>query len=327
MKRVISISIVVFWLVMVGLLVQRTVPSLGSRPTTPRVEAKLLSQAVQPILQPQEKWMGIYHQDRKIGYLHRRLTPTASGYQSTEQWRMKLQVLGTPQMIQTDVQANTDQHYALNDFSFRLRSAGTEFHVAGHVSLTQASPKEENVTTAPSASHSLQGTLTVGGEPTPFSFALHEPLYLPSLTQMALQNIKLQPGDVHEFSVSNPLSGQPGTITLTTVGPETLALNGKPQKVTKIATQYAGMTAHAWFDQAGNVVREEAPFGLVLLQENQQTALAHGWQDNTPLDLVTSTAIPVHTALAHPRQLTQLRFTLNGLDEDRAFAFPPRQQY
>jgi hypothetical protein len=75
MKRVISISIVVFWLVMVGLLVQRTVPSLGSRPTTPRVEAKLLSQAVQPILQPQEKWMGIYHQDRKIGYLHRRLHP------------------------------------------------------------------------------------------------------------------------------------------------------------------------------------------------------------------------------------------------------------
>ena len=204
MKRVISISIVVFWLVMVGLLVQRTV---GRLPATARVEAKLLSHAVEPILQPQEKWMGIYHHDRKIGYLHRQLTPTASGYQWTEQWRMKLQVLGTPQMIQTDVQANTDQHYALNDFSFRLRSAGTEFHVAGHVTLTQASLGEESVTTAPSASRSLQGTLTTGGEPTPFSFALHEPLYLPSLTQMALQNVKLQPGDVHEFSVFNPLSG------------------------------------------------------------------------------------------------------------------------
>ena len=108
MKRAISISIVLFWLVMVGLLVQRTQGTLGSLgtlrslPTTPRVQAKLrsLSQAVEPILQPQEKWMGIYHQDRKVGYLHRQLTPTASGYQWTEQWRMKLQVLGTPQMIQ-----------------------------------------------------------------------------------------------------------------------------------------------------------------------------------------------------------------------------------
>jgi len=151
MKRVIRISIVVFWLVMVGLLVQRTV---RSPPTTPSVQAKLLSHPVEPILQPQEKRMGIYHHDRKIGYLHRELIPTASGYLWTEQWRMKLQVLGRPQMIQTDVQANTDQHYALNDFSFRLRSAGTEFHVAGHVSLTLGSQPEESRTTAPSASRS-----------------------------------------------------------------------------------------------------------------------------------------------------------------------------
>ncbi len=171
MKRVISISIVLFWLVMIGLLVQRTQGTLGtvrSLPTTGRVQAKLLSQVVEPILQPQEKWMGIYHQGRKIGYLHRRLTPAASGYQWTEQWRMKLQVLGTPQTIQTDVQANTDQHYALNDFSFRLRSAGTEFHVAGQVTLTQASLTEESKTTAPSTSRSLQGTLTAGGEPPHF---------------------------------------------------------------------------------------------------------------------------------------------------------------
>ena len=87
MKRAISISIVLFWLVMVGLLVQRTMPSLRSLPATPYVQAKLLSQVVEPILQPQAKWIGIYHQDREIGYLHRQLTPTASGYQWTEQWR------------------------------------------------------------------------------------------------------------------------------------------------------------------------------------------------------------------------------------------------
>jgi len=87
MKRAISVSIASFWLVMVGLLVQRTMPCLRSLPTTPHVQAKLLSQVVEAVLQPQEKRMGIYHQFHEIGYLHPQLTPAASGYQWTEQWR------------------------------------------------------------------------------------------------------------------------------------------------------------------------------------------------------------------------------------------------
>ena len=133
MKRIVNISIVLFWLVMVGLLVQRTFTSHSTSQTT----IALLPETVEPILKSQEKWMGIYHHDQKVGYLHRQLIPTASGYQWTEQWRMKLQVMGTSQMVQTDVQANTDQHYALKDFSFRLRSSGTEFQVAGRVNVAE----------------------------------------------------------------------------------------------------------------------------------------------------------------------------------------------
>ena len=144
---------------------------------------------------------------------------------------------------------------------------------------------------------------------------------------MALQKTKLQPGDVYEYSVFNPLSGQPATLTLTAVGPEQLKINGAQRGVTKVATQYAGMTVHAWLDDNKNVVKEEAALGVVLLQEDRQTALADGWQDNTPLDLVSATAIPVTTTLPHPRQLTRLQFTLDGLNTKNTFSFPPRQEY
>ena len=170
---------------------------------------------------------------------------------------MKLQVLGTPQIIQTDVQADTDQYYALNDFSFRLRSSGTEFHVTRSVSVE----KQHDSTLSPA--RTLEGTLTTGGEPTPFSFALQEPLYLPSLTQMALKNAHLQPGAVYEYPIFNPLSGQADTITLTAVGSEQIQMHSASHTVTKIATQYAGMMVHAWLDDDNNVVKEEAALGVV----------------------------------------------------------------
>jgi len=301
MKRFVSFSIVLFWLVMVGLLVYRTLPQPSPPPSAiaPPVAA----------LQAQEEWMGIYQQDQKVGYLQRRLTPTDNGYQWDEQWRMRLRVLGAFQTMHTEVRAETDQHYALTRFSFRLLTASTVFQVTGEV-----------------AAQELHGQMTSGGETSPFSFPLREPLYLPSTTQMALRGPLLQPGEERRFSIFNPLSLRTDTISITAIGPETLSLNGHAQEVTKIAERFAGTTVHAWLDQDGKVVKEEAALGLMLLRESQDDALSGGWQDSTPLDLVTSAAIPVRDMLPDPRALTHLRLKISGTSEVRSFAFPPRQQ-
>ena len=120
MKRFVNLAVVLFWLVMVGLLVHRTLPQ-----PQPPLSPLTLPAASAP--QAQEEWMGIYQQAQKIGYLQRRLTPTDTGYQWDEQWRMRLQVLNTLQTIYTEVRADTDQRYTLTRFSFRLLSAGVVF--------------------------------------------------------------------------------------------------------------------------------------------------------------------------------------------------------
>ena len=302
MKRFVNFAVVLFWLVMVGLLVRRTVPQ-----PQPPLSPLTLPAASAP--QAQEDWMGIYQQEQKIGYLERRLTPTDTGYQWEEQWRMRLRVLNTPQTIHTEVRADTDQRYTLTRFSFRLLSAGVVFQVTGEV-----------------AGQELRGQMTSAGATSPFSFPLHEPLYLPGTTQMALRGIALQPGEEHRFSIFNPLSLHTDTISVTALGPETLSLNGEKRTVTKVAERFAGTTVHAWLDQEGNVVKEEAALGLVLLRESQEDALDGGWQDSTPLDLVTSAAIPVRQTLPDPRALTHLRLRLSGPADAPLFAFPPRQQ-
>lgn len=300
MKRFLSVSIVLFWVVMVTMLVRRTLPVHQAPPPPPALPTES---------GVQEEWMGIYHHHQKIGYLQRRLIPTETGYQWEEQWRMRLRVLDTPHTVHTEVRADTDQRYALTKFSFRLLSAGTVFLVTGAV--------RDQV---------LQGQISSSGEASPFSVPLREPLYLPATTQMALRGISLQPGEEHRFSIFNPLSMRTDTLSITAIGPETLPLKGGKQEVIKVVERFADTTVHAWLDHEGKVVKEEATLGLVLLRETQEDALGGGWQDHTPLDLVTSAAIPVRRPLPEPRTLTWLRLGFSGVEETSQFAFPPRQQ-
>ena len=300
MKRFLILGIVCFWIVMAGLLIRRTLPQSHLVPS---------SSAPTGAIPAQEEWMGIYQQEQKVGYLQRRVAPTATGYQWEEQWQMKLLVLKTPQTIHTEIHADTDQHYALTHFSFRLLTAGAVFQVTGEV-----------------AGQELRGQITTGGETSPFSFPLHEALYLPDTVQMALRNTTLQPGEERQFSIFNPLSMRPDTIGVTAVGPETLSLQGKTQTVTKIAEHFNGTTVYAWLDQEGKVVKEEATMGLVLLRESREDALSNGWRDTAPVDLVTWAAIPVKGVLQNPRTLTHLQLKLSGSIDSALFSFPPRQQ-
>jgi hypothetical protein len=310
MKRIISLGVVLFWGIMVTLLVHRTFfpppPSASSPPPAVSPSRAALTE--------QEGWMGIYHLNKKIGYFHRRLAPVENGYHWEEQSQMKLRVMETDQLVHTNVQAAIDQHYALQDFSFRLVSSGVVFEVSGKVLDNGTSGRE------------LRGQVLSGGNPSPFSFPLREPLYLPATTQMMLRGVSLQPGEERQYSIFNPLSAKTETINVTTIGPETLTLKGQQLAVTKVAERFGGTTVHAWLDQEGKVVKEEAALGLVLLRENQEDALGGGWEDSTPLDLVASAAIPVQQSLPEPRTLKQLRVKLIGPEDTTQFAFPPRQE-
>src|SRR5581483_5860692 len=100
MKRVLSFGIILFWLVMVGLLIRRT-----AAVDTPSTETRSSPSAIAPDHAPlaeHEGWMGIYHQDKKIGYFHRRLIPVTGGYQWQERSQMKLRVMNTDQTVHTE---------------------------------------------------------------------------------------------------------------------------------------------------------------------------------------------------------------------------------
>lgn len=308
MKRIVSIGIVLFWGVMMAWLVRRTF--IANTATLPPPLVPVVSSL--PSIE-QEGWMGIYHQNKKIGYFHRHLVPTENGYRWEEQSQMKLRVMETDQLVHTNVRAAIDHRYALQDFSFRLDSSGAVFEVTGKVTDEGGSGRK------------LHGQVVSAGNSSPFSFPLRDPVYLPATTQMMLHGAALQAGEERQYSIFNPLSAKTEIISVTALGPETLTLKGRQLTVTKVAERFGGTTVHAWLDSEGKVVKEEASLGLVLLRENREDALGGGWEDSTPLDLVASAAIPVHQSLPEPRTLKRLQLNLVGPEDMTQFAFPPRQ--
>lgn len=303
MQRFIKLSIVGFWLVMVGVLVQRNLPNQHSHPSPSPPLAPTSTE-----VQSQEEWMGIYHQDQKVGYLQRRLSPIATGYQWEETWRMRMRFLDTPQTIHTEIRAETDPAFALTRFEFRLLSSGLTFRASGEVK-----------------DHTLQGQMVTGNTPSPFSLPLQTPLYLPSATQMTFRNTLLQSGEERSFTIFNPLTMRTEAIHVSVLGTETLTIKGQETLATKVAERLGETTAHAWLDPTGKVLKEEASLGMVLLRESEEDALGGGWQDSTPFDLVASSAIPVRQALSHPRAITALRLQVESAGDSLQFSFPPRQ--
>jgi hypothetical protein len=253
--------------------------------------------------------MGIYQQAQKVGYLQRRLTPTAVGYQWEETWRMRMRFLNTPQTIHTEIRAETDASFALVRFEFRLLSSGLTFRANGEV-----------------RDMTLQGQLSTGSDSSPFSFPLQTSIYLPATTQMTLRHASLHPGEERRFSIFNPLSMRTEAITVAVVGPERLTIKGEEIAATKVSERFGDTTAYAWLDQEGKVLKEEAALGMVLLRESEDDALGGGWQDGTPFDIVSSAAIPVSRTLPNPRLLKSLRLQLARPLEPSPFSFPPRQQ-
>ena len=77
MKRLFSLSVVIFWLVMVGLLVRKHLPPESALPL-----ATLPAPA--PVQESTEEWKGVYYHNHKVGYIYQHLSPIATGYQWEE---------------------------------------------------------------------------------------------------------------------------------------------------------------------------------------------------------------------------------------------------
>jgi len=294
-RRVLTSAIVLFWLAMVGLLLEKQTPPRGA-PQSPPAAARAATD--------HDEWFRVERDGRRVGRSHRVTTGTGSGQRVTEDLLVSLTMLGVPQMVRTSLEAETDERFALRRFRFTLVSPATSFSAAG-----TADGRRLAIAYGPEG-HRQEATLPLG-----------EPIYLPVTLRSRVLAGDLAPGTTYGVPVFNPLTLRNEPLTVTVNARETVA--GIDAIV--LSEEQHGMRARVWVEPDGTVLREEGSLGLTLVRESRDQALA-GDAALAPLDLVGSSRIPVDGPIDDPRHVARVMLRMRGAAASSVPTDPPRQR-
>jgi len=102
-SRLMRSFIIIFWIFMMGMLVQKTYFNFSDDYIQYSYAASQL--------RPKEEWMGVYWGKEKVGYTVSTIKKKKRGYEIFEQALMDLTVMGTPQRIDTQVTSQVDDAF------------------------------------------------------------------------------------------------------------------------------------------------------------------------------------------------------------------------
>jgi hypothetical protein len=282
-------------LVWVGLLV-----ALVRRPSIPPSSTASNPVPLAPSLpasESEEAWMGVYMQGNKIGYSHQRRVPDAEGYRFEDQSLLRLTVLETAQTVRTSIEGEVDGDHALRSFSLSLRSGAGDLRVNGTVEAGE-----------------LRFTVNTGSEERHQEIALRTPLYLPSTARRRLGLLGLDEGRRVTLDVFDPSAMISHPMELVVEGKERLPSRDGNVDAWRVRESFRGIDSKVWFDDAGRVLREEGPMGLLAVRESAEEATTHGWKESASFDLMAAVAVPLREPIEAPRQVERIELRVKGLN-------------
>lgn len=288
---IVRAGIVVVWVVLVVLLVR-------DRRAAPPVPQELRAAAEAAGGAATESWMGVYLQDRKIGYTSHRFVPAAGGYRFEERSMLRLTVMDTLQTVHVEVSGAVDPDFALRSFSASMRSGVGDLAARGTVEGGE-----------------LVLTFKLGAEESVQRFPLSERIYLPTGVRTYLSHGKLEAGKRLTVQVFDPSTMQHQPMRVSVEGRDRIDTGAGPVEVWRVREEYHGMSTTVWLDEAGNVLREAGPLNLVAVRETAEQATSSGWTGDTALDVMSVVAVPVRGSIPDPRGRARLELRLDGIPD------------
>ncbi len=282
-------AIIIIWLIMMGLLVQRSF-------FAPAQNAHVPAAGVQG-QEDTEEWAGIYFKDTKAGYTHTKRQKLPDGYSFSEKAVMDLVMLDVPQKLISSLTAETDNNFLLRKFTYSLSSGIITFKADGTVS-----------------GKTMQLKIESGGAAQEKTVQLSQPPSLAGSMRYAMARSGLAPGTVLQRTVFDPLTMSNRTIEAKVEKLETITVRGQQQDCFRIRESFNGIIVYSWLNQKGETVKEESPMGFVMVQEPPEIAMA-GNNDGRKIDLISATGIAADRPVAG-KNLAYLRLRLKHVNLD-----------
>lgn len=285
MKHLIKLTILSFWLVMLGLLAHRSY----LRPTALIAAGVITDEGVKT----GDEWSGIYQQGRKIGYAHTAIRPEADAYHIVEESEIDLLVLGSVQRVKTIIECFTARNFLLKYFTFTMHSDMTSIKIKGAV-----------------VKKKLVLDITTGEQTRTERIRLKEPPYLAPNIKPALILLGLEPGRRYRFPLFSPATLNMEDVFVSVEKKEHIKVGDAEQTVYTVKETFQGLEAHAWITENGDTVREESPLGYVLLKESMAEAMKRD-RKGPAVDILSLVMIPSEP-VANPGSTRFIRVKLTN---------------
>ena len=295
MSRLIKTTIILFWLIMLGLLIERTY----LRQSTVIALDVITEEGVRT----GDDWSGIYQQGRKIGFAHTRVTSEADTYHITEESQLDLLVLGSVQRVSTVINSYTTKNFLLKYFDFSMKSDTGTIAVKGAV-----------------VGKKLVLDILTGGTTRTERIRLKDQPYLAPNIKPALVLLGLEPGRNYRFPVFNPATMNMDEAAISVEARERIKVGDAEQTVYKLKESFQGLEAYSWMTEEGETLKEESPLGYVLLRESMVEAKKLD-KKGPAVDIISLVMIP-SKPIEHSPQTRSLKarltdaplrgFTLDG---------------
>lgn len=244
----IKITIVICWIALFALLLKRDVfiemVDLKERQTLEQAES--------------EEYRSIYFKNSKIGYVLNIYNPGPdSTWLLKQSARMKLNVAGSVQDIELELQATLTEDNLLKDFNFSFRSPFYQMKANGTINGKSVAYTLETGTNV------IHDTLSFNNQPL---LATSRRGYLLS------ENIK--EGDKRKIVWFEPFSLTGKESIIEYQGKDSILIGGRVQNLHKFTESHAGTRVNSWLNDSGIIVKEESPAGFIFIKEPKFKALS-----------------------------------------------------
>ncbi len=235
---------------------------------------------------PGHEWLGIYRNGRRIGYVHIFKEVQTSGLRYEVDTEFSLEGLGG---LKGRFEANLDPEGRLQNFEFSAAGmTGRGVVEDGRLAFTYGSGASE---------HTLY-------------FSLNGPLLYQDVLGTALSRMDLEPGQRYRLPLFRLEGGMDPDAEVEVIGPDEVAVVDLVVPATKIKITHNWMTITAWINQRGEMLRQELPWGVVVIRETEMQATARELGSELEMD----TRITAEGMNAEQRGRTQIVYALEGVD-------------
>jgi len=282
-------AIVVLWVGMMGLLIQKT--HFEKKPQRDEIPSKTVA-----VREAGRDWMEIFLKDSKVGYSMTQVDPLGEDYLVWEEVVLNLNLMGQASAMRTHIRSLLDSQFRLKHFTLRIESGAVRFQLSGQVEGRRMRIE------AGEGAHKRTHTIEVAG-----------PLVTGAAMSIFFRGRELKRGDSFTFPLFDPTTMAQKEVVVSVAGRESIVINRIPYSTFRLETDMWGQKVTFWLDEAGDVLKETGFMGLTLVRSSAAEA-PRDLQGNESSDFYEMASIDVKPKLRQPERLTYLKLKVKGLE-------------